>query len=191
VTGAVKVTDAATTRLGGGWTASSTARRIDYTSRKSSRGLYWFHSLGTWVMMSMETGGEVPGIEADVAALVATLGGAVGVSMEETTLPAWLVATGRSDRWHGGAPVILRAGSVTGARCGRPACAVPSAALKRISQASPVALRESRCAGGRCHCGRRVSRCRRPTGNQREGWPSADMPCSAAYATSFNGARSI
>jgi hypothetical protein len=105
VTGAVKVTDAATTRLGGGWTASSTARRLNYTSRKSSMRLYWFHSLSTWAMMSMETGGEVPSIDADVAALVATLGGAVGVSMEETTLPAWLVTTGRSDRWHGGAPV--------------------------------------------------------------------------------------
>ena len=38
MTGAVEVTDAATTRLGGGWTASSTARRLDYTSRRSSRG---------------------------------------------------------------------------------------------------------------------------------------------------------
>ena len=35
--GTLEVTDA-TTRLGGGWTASSTARRIDYTSRRSSRG---------------------------------------------------------------------------------------------------------------------------------------------------------
>jgi hypothetical protein len=39
VTGAVEVTDAATTRLGGGWTASSTDRKLNNTSRKSSRGL--------------------------------------------------------------------------------------------------------------------------------------------------------
>jgi hypothetical protein len=39
VTGALEVADAATTRPGGGWTASSTARRLNYSSRKSSRGL--------------------------------------------------------------------------------------------------------------------------------------------------------
>ena len=34
-------------------------------------------------MMTMETGGEVLGVEADVDAVVATVGGAVGVSVEK------------------------------------------------------------------------------------------------------------
>jgi hypothetical protein len=114
----VEVTDAATTRLGGGWIASSTARRLNYTSRKSSGGVNEFGSLSIRAMNVDKDGREVPGVEADVDAVVGAL-------------------------------------------------------------------------GGRSHAGRRASRCRRPTGNQREGWPSADMPCSAAYATSFDGARSI
>ena len=77
--GTSEVTDAGPTGVDGGWTASSTARRLNYTTRKSSWPPNWFGSLSIWA--NVDRGGrEVVGVAADVDAVIAALSAAVAVS---------------------------------------------------------------------------------------------------------------